>query len=134
MEAGSDEEDEMKLALAGNLDNCLFLCFDDIDPHCYYDESSLIVGLCPFNNNFAIEIFQFVEKTEKEKKDLIVHCTAGISRSAAVSKYANNLVNRIWSNNEEDFWLSEKSHYNIQVPNPFVLSVLNKISIERNIN
>lgn len=67
----------------------------------------------PFKSNMAVEIFDFMDLVKDKVDLLIVHCQAGISRSAAVAsflaqinhidhtefmvppRYPNNLVRRI---------------------------------------
>lgn len=56
----------------------IFLDFRDID-----DNSS------GFTENKARCIIDFVAESHRKKKDIVVHCFAGISRSGAVAKYIN---------------------------------------------
>lgn len=55
---------------------CLTLCFDDIDEPRR--------GAIAFDAEMARRIVEFVD-AQSERKTLYVHCTAGISRSAAVA-------------------------------------------------
>lgn len=57
----------------------LFLRFQDIDD-----------GSSGFDRKKAETIVNFVEQSFKKKKNVIVHCFAGISRSGAVAKFIND--------------------------------------------
>mgnify|MGYP001024818082 FL=1 len=43
-----------------------------------------------FTENKAKQIRRFVQETFKRKKNIIVHCLVGVSRSGAVAKWINN--------------------------------------------
>lgn len=53
------------------------------DGHCYSCTTMLDIKL--FTNNDALNIFDFVEIYKKDVDLIIVHCEAGISRSAGVA-------------------------------------------------
>jgi len=56
----------------------IFLRFQDID-----DLSS------GFNEHKAKRVIDFLQESYVKRKDVVVHCFAGISRSGAVAKFAN---------------------------------------------
>jgi len=67
----------------------LRLEFHDKDPnHMNEDE---VIGYKLFNEEDAVKILTFMKAHQDNTVDLIVHCEAGISRSAAVSKFAAHL-------------------------------------------
>lgn len=97
----------------------LNLCFMDITPEEYdrlhkeYPNKTLYL----FNEGQAKEIIQFIDKINNLLiPRLFVHCTAGISRSAAVGLFAIRYLNL----NEPDFW---KTHSWI-APNYHILDTL----------
>ena len=68
----------------------LRLEFNDVDPaHISKDETRYRL----FNTNDAIEILKFLKKHQADTVDVIVHCEAGISRSAAVAKFIAHVYN-----------------------------------------
>ena len=71
------------------------LWFDDIDNEKYEDEDLKLMNI-----KQAIEIKNFVEKHKSKVKHIVIHCSAGISRSAAVgcviAGYLNNTDNYLW--------------------------------------
>jgi len=64
----------------------------------------------------ANEIIQFIEETKD--MPLVVHCTAGISRSGAVGAYAS-----IVRDEEKEFWAEYEKYIH---PNNHVLSLLKR--------
>ena len=46
-----------------------------------------------FTSSFAESIIEFSIKTFKEKRDLKIHCSTGVSRSVAIAKWANDYFN-----------------------------------------
>lgn len=62
-----------------------------------------------FTDAKAGAIIRFVEETFKKKKDLVVHCFAGVSRSGAVAKWVNDHYMLM------DSYLSEYRGYNVHV-------------------
>lgn len=76
-----------------------FLNFKDID-----DRSSR------FTEAKARGVLRFLEEIHQKKKDLVIHCFAGISRSGAIAKFANDYFNA-----RQDEWLSEYKGYNLYV-------------------
>lgn len=75
----ANEMKELWLANKQESNAALFLRFTDVD-----DASS------SFDRKKAETIVRFVEESFKKKKDVIVHCFAGISRSGAVAKFIND--------------------------------------------
>ena len=63
----------------------LRLEFHDVDPNQMNDEEAN--GYKLFNESHVVKIMEFLKKHELDTKDVIVHCEAGISRSAGVSKF-----------------------------------------------
>jgi len=74
------ENNEMKvhIELETNNRNHICLAFQDVDHH---DGTGI-------SNRQAKKLFDFIK--ENEGKDFIVHCFAGVSRSAAVAKFIND--------------------------------------------
>ena len=58
-----------------------------------------------FTPEVAQSIIDFVEKTDREGRELIIHCWAGISRSGAVAKWINEHFeyNIVYWNNYKDY-------------------------------
>ena len=52
----------------------------------FQDEDSELSG---FTEELADSLNMFIDESFKKKKDIIVHCFAGVSRSGAVAKYIN---------------------------------------------
>lgn len=66
----------------------LRLEYHDIDYHLKIKEAK--IDLVLFGEEHALEIMKFLKEHEAaEVTDVIVHCEAGISRSAAVSKFVS---------------------------------------------
>ena len=100
----------------------LILYFDDAIPiDGTYD--SLI-----FNERMARDILNFAINASKAGKELLVHCTAGISRSAAVSINLNDFINKILVKNLEDWEDNIKHGFEFApTPNPHVSSVMKRV-------
>jgi len=126
-----DEEEEMRELLKDNLDSCLFLKFDDIteDGLKRCKESSNPKMRCAefrlFNDGDAKKILAFAQKTLNDKKNLYVHCTAGVSRSGAIGLFLNRYTNKILEDNQEDFQYNENLNFTRIIPNPHVSRILN---------
>jgi predicted protein tyrosine phosphatase len=69
----------------------LRLQFDDVDPGHMNPGQTRYYRL--FNNDDAIAILKFLKKHQDDTVDALVHCEAGISRSAAVSKFIAHIYN-----------------------------------------
>ena len=80
-----------------NHPHLLTLTFDDIcnEPETPEDQGNAIL----FNKDMALAIMRFVDDG---KLPLLVHCTAGISRSGAVGEVLNWYFNRYLENNTAD--------------------------------
>ena len=100
----------------------LILYFDDATPvDGTYD--SLI-----FNERMARDILNFAINASRDGKELLVHCTAGISRSAAVSLNLNDFFNKILVKNLEDWEENIKHGFEFApILNPHVSSVMNRV-------
>jgi predicted protein tyrosine phosphatase len=84
----------------------------------FYDEKNLII----FTIEHAQQIINFINKVNRNDKiqTLVVHCSAGVSRSGAVGFFACRYLHT----NEKEFW---KTNPNI-APNSHILDVLHKVS------
>ena len=83
-------------------------------------------------NDFGFDPFNFGDDRQKslirDGKELLVHCTAGISRSSAVSINLNNFINKILVKNLEDWEENIKHGFEFApIPNPHVSSVMNRV-------
>lgn len=76
--------------LKDNWKDVLRLEFDDIDR--LHPDISLLVGTNLFSKDQAQEVVEFLDKN-KDVDELIVHCMAGISRSAAIARFAAERFN-----------------------------------------
>ena len=76
----------------------------------------------------ARDILNFAINASRDGKELLVHCTAGISRSPAVSINLNNFINKILVKNLEDWEENIKHGFEFApIPNPHVSSVMNRV-------
>lgn len=80
-----------------------------------------------FTKEQARKIKAFADKVIANKKDLIIHCAAGISRSGATGVALNDYANRLLSNNKEDwrYFINKGCEHEI-FPNSYVLRLLKK--------
>ena len=104
-----------------NHPHLLTLTFDDIcnEPETPEDLGNAIL----FNKDMALAIMRFVDDG---KLPLLVHCTAGISRSGAVGEVLNWYFNRyLESNNADDEDFVQNNHQ-IQ-PNTLVRRIMLKV-------
>ena len=104
-----------------NHPHLLTLTFDDIcsEPETLEDLGNAVL----FNETMAEQIMRFVDDG---KLPLLVHCTAGISRSGAVGEVLNWYFNRYLETNtadDEDFELNNRQ---IQ-PNTIVRRIMLKV-------
>lgn len=135
----NSELKEMQDLFKGYEDSVLFCQFDDItEEHLSRMEknsdpkvSENVHKFKVFTEEDAERILAFAEKTENEGKDLIVHCTAGVSRSAAISDMLNVYINRLLKDNKDDF----NALWNERSPcaNPHVTRIMKKV-IDKKIN
>lgn len=95
--------------------NLLTLWFDDISPRTKYKHN---LDVKPFTYLQANDIINFIYKCQMEINhiNLIVHCSAGICRSGAVGRFANDYL-------ELDQELFHKNNPNI-LPNEWVENLL----------
>jgi predicted protein tyrosine phosphatase len=98
-------------------DNVLVLSFDDVDD----SDPFIFQGTRFMSEADAEAIAAFVESPDP--RPIVVHCTAGISRSAAIGACLNEYYNKKITSNEsahEAFWAN---HPNIN-PNLHVMKLL----------
>ena len=107
----------------------LQLNFDDITDKEYQQCFESIPGLRLFNKDHANKIIKYVEKLMviKDKKMLLVNCHAGISRSGAVGKFANEIINEDNKDHYDKFYELNPSIG----PNNYVYNLLNNTWIEK---
>lgn len=74
---------EPQLIPEGNFEDILYLQFHDTD-----DQDGVLTS---FNENHAKWIFSFL-KRNAEAKELVVHCTMGVSRSAAIAIFFSEIL------------------------------------------
>lgn len=81
--------DDSPADLKGNWGKVLRLTFDDIEKPLTWEDptSGTVKELIPFNADHAKEVMDFLQALPEEINAVVVHCYAGISRSAAVAKY-----------------------------------------------
>lgn len=79
-DTNSEAAEMRELWLDNKIDNnaAVFLRFQDVDD-----------GSGGFTDQKAKRIVNFLQESYVKRKDVIVHCFAGISRSGAVAKFAN---------------------------------------------
>ena len=101
--------------------NLLALTFDDLcnEPETPEDLGNAIL----FNKDMALAIMRFVDDG---KLPLLVHCTAGISRSGAVGEVLNWYFNRYLETNTADDEDFTQNNRQIQ-PNTIVRRIMLKI-------
>lgn len=68
--------------------NILRLQFHDLAPSKYANDNGKIL----FDEKMSIQIFKFLKENE-DQEEIVVHCEAGVSRSAAVSKFIARIYN-----------------------------------------
>lgn len=101
-----------------NHNNVLVLNFDDVTDDLNWDDDPDFYGPVLFTVEQAKQILEFIEMN-KEKKQFIVHCSAGISRSGAVGTFINDYFGL-------DYSTFRRTNPQVQ-PNPFVLRTLRNI-------
>ena len=107
-----------------NHPHLLTLTFDDIcnEPETPEDMGNAVL----FNENMAQQIMRFVDDG---KLPLLVHCTAGISRSGAVGEVLNWYFNRYLEHNVADDEEFVQNNRQIQ-PNTIVRRIMLKVLAE----
>jgi len=107
-------------------DRALILHFSDSTPDSINQKDL-------FDVIHANQILDYAEKAFKEGKNLVVHCNMGVCRSSAVSLNLNDYINRILSDNEEDFSDNIINGFEKRPsPNPHVSSIM-RTEIEKRI-
>ena len=101
-----------------NRDNLLILHFDELIPLGDNNMDNM------FSEEHADKIIDFIKRIDRSMP-LIIHCRAGISRSAAVGVELNDYINRFLEDNPADF----KQFYLINhdlIPNTHVGKILRR--------
>ena len=96
------------------LPTLLVLRFDDVSES--YEDGVFMTS------QDAKRVIDFVAE-ESPEKPLVIHCTAGVSRSGAVGEVLNDWLNRIVSPNEADYERFRREHPHL-VPNTHVRRLL----------
>ena len=104
-----------------NHENVLLLQFDDICTDLNPEKDPDYFGAIAFNREHAKAILEFMEKN-KDKKNCIIHCAAGISRSGAAGIFLNDIYGIPYFN------FMEKN--NQLQPNVLVTSILKQTYYE----
>lgn len=113
-----------------NKSNLKIMYFDDVDSDIYdtkltTDENGKVVSFLDYTKiiakamtyDQAVELVDFIV-ANKNKKQCIVHCTAGISRSGAIGMFINELYGEIYSE-----FIRKNSNIH---PNTYILNLLRK--------
>lgn len=104
----------------------IVLSFDDATPaDIGYKDITKI-----FDRKMAHFILESVEEAleNMEITRILVHCSAGISRSAAVSRILNDFVNSVLSENETDWKYNDKYGFELPpTPNPHILATMRSV-------
>lgn len=105
--------------------NVLRITFDDVDKIINIGLSHRLAGgkedrfAYPMTEEQGKTILDFIRANE-DKDNFIIHCAAGISRSGAVAKFANEL----FGGEERDYWaVNPYTH-----PNARILGILRNLS------
>ena len=112
--------------------NTLVLVFDDVDPfrvengiiHDYYAREFLKRNPIYFNKLMSRKCFNIAINAFLQRKDLNIHCFAGMSRSQAVAYVLNIYVNKFLENNDKDFTRNIVNSLHRQMVNPLVLNIM----------
>lgn len=113
------------LPLRDASDRFLPLNFDDLDPDEHSGFGRWTEKYSIFDDKQAREVVDFLESIRHRSQEewLVVHCAAGVSRSAAIGLWAV----RYFALNEESF---RKIHTWIR-PNKYVTKLLDKALLEK---
>lgn len=106
--------------------NILVLWFHDTD---YQADDHVVL----FDENMALQILDFIERTIGDGKGYIVHCTAGFSRSQAVGMVLNDVINKLILHDHCDYEQFEQENQNKRRPNSLVKKLLLNV-FENNFN
>lgn len=83
-----------------------------------------------FDRKMAYFILESVEEAlnDAEITHILVYCSAGISRSAAVSRILNDFVNSVLFENETDWEYNDKHGFELPpTPNPHILATMRSV-------
>jgi predicted protein tyrosine phosphatase len=105
--------------------NVLRLWFDDVESDMDLWSPTNRISVKAFTEEQGHNIFDFINKN-KDKKNFIIHCSAGISRSGAVGLFINDYLGL-------DYALFKIMNPHI-LPNGLISRTLNKIARESNMN
>lgn len=89
--------------------------FDDLDPE--FLTGKEIRQYKIFNKNHATKILKILELAKESKKNIVIHCVAGICRSGAIAEVAEELF---------DFNYKEKDRF----PNTYIKDLLLEVYYE----
>ena len=123
--------DELYKKIDENADDCLVLYFDDIDPygvrnnliHPFYAKQFESREPIYFDKEMASDIYGWAI----DKKEVNIHCFAGVSRSQAVGHVLNIFFNCL-EGNETDFFDSIPK---FTMMNPQVVNIMMNVFKER---
>ena len=98
------------------------LFFDDIGHFDKIPDDLLNIydKLILFNRDHAKKIIEFQKSLSDKIEYIIIHCTAGVSRSGAIATFLQDIYHE---NDEDNEWFSKNNRHII--PNKHVLKVLN---------
>jgi len=114
--------DSKAIMMHFGLQDGISLNFWDITPSSYTRIKKRYPEAILFHQTLAKIIVDFIEQLHKSEEDtnLIIHCTAGISRSGAVGTFASDYI----GNSYDDF-ISDNPYV---MANPYVLRILKRVS------
>lgn len=101
--------------------NLKVIFFDDVSEDIYTPDlknPGELVQVKAMTEAQAQELYSFI-KSNKEKECIIIHCTAGVSRSGAVATFINDFVSGDWNT-------FKQQNSSIQ-PNTHVYKLLEKV-------
>ncbi len=100
----------------------LILYFADATPNDTPNNAKL------FTEDMARAILAFALKAQQDSKKILVHCSAGISRSSAISKNLNDFLNKALEENPDDWQENLKFGFEYQpFPNSHVSATMNRV-------
>jgi predicted protein tyrosine phosphatase len=97
------------VSIAGQEEKIFHAVFDDCTAKCQNANGEVFT---PISSETSFELVKFIEKWKD--KNFIIHCHAGISRSAAVCMFIHLIYGHAL---KENFWV-------VSHPNPYVLGML----------
>lgn len=126
------EQDLLKMPFWFKQDhsNVLRLIFDDVDEPLKIwsighpdDDEREYIPVVPMSEEQGKLIVEFV-KANFEASSFIIHCTAGISRSAGVAYFINEFINECFGKTDE--WFRQINPHTS--PNQRIINILRKLS------